>query len=139
MYAYSERFLVQAQKALDNGFYAIKPGGVIIWVGRCAEGYGDAIFEEWVKSSSSPKLLVERIKNEFVLGGHKVAAIGRVLCGAEVIMATDMDCRQVERLYIKYCEKESLEALINKIIKDSGGDATFYVIPQACSILPKLI
>ena len=130
--------MYQAQKALDNGFYAVKPGGVIIWVGRCAEGYGDATFEEWVKSSTSPKSLVERIKNEFVLGGHKAAAIGRVLCGAEVIMATDMDRRQVERLYIKYSEKESLDALINKIIKDSGGGATFYVIPQAGSILPKL-
>jgi nickel-dependent lactate racemase len=130
--------MYQAQKALDNASYAVKTGGVIIWIGRCAEGYGEDTFEAWVNESVSPESLVERIKKEFVLGGHKAAAIGRVLCRAKVDFVTDMDGRQVEKLYMRHRGKEGLQPLIDKLIKDSGGAATFYIIPQAGSILPKM-
>jgi nickel-dependent lactate racemase len=130
--------MYQAQKALDNARYAVKPGGTIIWVGRCAEGYGERMFESWVNESVSPESLVERIKREFVLGGHKAAAIGAVLCHARVDFVTDMDKAQVERLYIAHHGKDGIQALIDKRIADSGGKEKFYVIPQAGSVLPKL-
>ena len=129
--------MYQAQKALDNARYAVKPGGSIIWVGRCAEGYGEDVFESWVNESASPQSLTERIKKEFVLGGHKAAAIGSVLCAAGVDFVTDMDKKQVERLYIRHYGKDALQALIDEKIKASGGRATIYVMPQAGSVLPK--
>ena len=129
--------MYQAQKALDNARFAVKPGGNIIWVGRCAEGYGEDTFEKWVNESTSPGSLVERIKKEFVLGGHKAAAIGSVLCGYNVEMVTDMDRAKVERLYIKHHGRDGLQALIDKKIAASGGKETFYIMPQAGSVLPQ--
>lgn len=43
------------------------------------EGLGERGFEEWMIHSLSPDFMEEWIGRHFQLGGHKMAAIGRVL------------------------------------------------------------
>ncbi len=38
----------QAQKALNNAYQAIRPGGTIILLAECSEGYGEPTFEKWL-------------------------------------------------------------------------------------------
>ncbi len=131
--------LYQAQKALDNGAYAVKEGGAILWVGACREGYGEATFEKWVRESASPKDLTERIRREFVLGGHKAAAIAKVLQKADVYMITDLEAAAVERLYMKCRPPEKLQETLDAVIAEKGGRrAKVWVIPQAGSLFPRL-
>ena len=40
--------LYQAQKALDNAKYAVKDGGTIILCASAKEGFGSAVFEQWM-------------------------------------------------------------------------------------------
>ncbi|GAH69948.1 unnamed protein product, partial [marine sediment metagenome] len=61
----------QAQKALNNAYQAIKPGGTIILTAECLEGYGEATFEKWIEEANTPDDIIKRLKNKFVLGGHK--------------------------------------------------------------------
>jgi len=60
----------QAQKALNNAYQTIKPGGTIILLAECLEGYGEATFEKWIEEANSPDDITERLKKKFVLGGH---------------------------------------------------------------------
>ena len=66
--------LYQAQKTLDNVGGAVRDGGVIVLVARCREGFGNKVFEEWMTGMGTPQVLIDRIQQEFVLGGHKAAA-----------------------------------------------------------------
>ena len=82
--------IYQAQKALDNAAKAVRPGGVIVWVGACDEGYGEDVFARWLKEASGPGDLVARVKADFQLGGHKAAAIALVLEKATVFMVSNL-------------------------------------------------
>ena len=42
--------LYQAQKALDNCAGVVRPGGVLILLAECGEGYGSKVFQEWMIS-----------------------------------------------------------------------------------------
>ena len=48
-----------------------------------ASGASTKTFEEWLTKAPTAHSMVERIGREFVLGGHKAAAIGMVLENAE--------------------------------------------------------
>ena len=77
--------LYQAQKALDNAARAVRPGGVILFVAECAEGFGEETFERWM-TGMAPEEMIREIGRDFVLGGHKAAAIELTLRKASVFM-----------------------------------------------------
>jgi nickel-dependent lactate racemase len=68
----------QAHKALESAALLVRPGGIIILVAECAEGFGHPVFEKWLQEYSSTEVLT-RIQEQFVLGAHKAAAIARIL------------------------------------------------------------
>ena len=80
--------LYQAQKTLDNVAGAVRDGGVIVLVARCREGFGNKVFEEWMTGMGSPQVLIDRIRREFVLGGHKAAAVAGLLARADVYLVS---------------------------------------------------
>ncbi len=126
--------LYQAQKALDNASHVVKPGGFIILVAECSEGYGEHIFADWIGQAALPQDLVNRLKKEFVLGGHKAAAIARVLKKAKVFMVSAMDKNDIQAAF--FVKKESVQHALNDAIKAVGQDAKVLVIPQGGSVFP---
>ena len=83
--------LYQTQKALDNAKYAVREGGVIILVGRCNEGLGNAAFERWMHEAASPADVVARLHTAFELGGHKAAAVAKIQQMASVYLVSDLN------------------------------------------------
>ncbi len=127
--------LYQAQKALDNASHAVKPGGIIILVAKCDEGYGNDTFAQWIKEADTPRHLEERLKHTFVLGGHKAAAIARVVKRAEVFMVTAMAKPDVEATF--FTKKPTVQKALEDALSIAGDGAKVLVIPQGGSILPK--
>ena len=125
--------IYQAQKALDNANLVVRDGGSIIMVGSCSEGYGESTFERWVKESSRPKDMLERLGREFALGGHKAAGLAKVLERARVTLISDLPRSTVEEMYMTYASKYELQAVIDKASAQSGSAL---IIPQGGSILP---
>lgn len=126
--------LYQTQKALDNARHAVKPGGVVVLMGSCAEGLGEKTFEEWMLSAPSPHALIERIQREFRLGGHKAAAIAMVLEGAGIYLVSDLEDAFVERLFMKpfHTPQEAYDAALARC----GPGATVIAMPYGGSTLP---
>lgn len=129
--------LYQTQKALDNAKHAIKPGGIIILLGACQEGLGNEVFESWMKDALSSKDLVERIEKEFVLGGHKAAAIGLVQEKAQIYMVSEMDKDLVESMFME--DFDNVQDAYNQALEVKGEDAKAIIMPNAGSTLPNLI
>ncbi|MEL7565247.1 MAG: nickel-dependent lactate racemase [Dehalobacterium sp.] len=126
----------QAQKALENAQYAVKAGGTIILVAECREGAGEEVFQTWMEEANSPDEVLDRLKKKFVMGGHKAAAISRVLKKAQVFLVSSMPEKNVKDLF--FIPKDSLSKALEDAIKEKGSDAGVLVIPYGGSTLPKL-
>ncbi|WKY45056.1 nickel-dependent lactate racemase [Eubacteriaceae bacterium ES2] len=128
--------LYQTQKALDNAKHAVKDGGIIILVGSCQEGFGEDVFEEWLLSAPDSESLIERIENDFQLGGHKAAAIAMVLQKSQIFFVSQMDPQVVNSIFMKPYQtvQVALLAAFNKL----GKTAKVIVMPHGGSTLPIL-
>lgn len=127
--------LYQTQKALDNAKHAVKDGGTIILVGSCREGMGEKNFEQWMLEAKKPQELIERIRKDFRLGGHKAAAIALVLERAEIYLVSELKADFVRSIFMKPYDtvQDAFEAALHK----HGKDASVIVMPYGGSTLPQ--
>lgn len=126
--------LYQTQKALDNAKHAVREGGVIILVGSCGEGMGEAVFEEWMTQSRTPRDMIKRIQEDFQLGGHKAAAIALILEKADIYLVSDMAPEFVAKIFLQ--PFVNVQAALDAAFKKLGKDASVMVMPHAGSTLP---
>lgn len=126
--------LYQVQKALDNSKHAVKKGGTIILIGACNEGLGSAKFEEWLTTAPNAESMIDRIKNDFQLGGHKAAAIAMVLQNAEIDLVSEMDPAFVRSIFLT--PKESAQQAFDDAFAKYGPDAKIIAMPFGGATLP---
>jgi nickel-dependent lactate racemase len=128
--------LYQAQKALDNAGYFVRRGGIIILLGECSEGFENPTFELWMRTAASPANLLTDIQQEFVLGGHKAAAIAAVQQRAAIYMISSFDNELVRQIGMQPFDspQSALDAAFNVL----GAQSQVIVLPQAASILPEI-
>lgn len=127
----------QVHKALDNAYQAVKPGGTIILLAECTEGYGETTFEQWIKEAESPEDIIKRIKKKFVLGGHKAYGIARVVKEVEVILISSLSKEKVRKLF--FIPMENISQAIEYIKDKYGEDFQAYILPSGNTVLPYLI
>lgn len=126
--------LYQAQKALDNAKHAVRDGGIIILLAACSEGYGEKVFEKWINASGSPDDLINGIRKNFELGGHKAAAIALVEKKAKVFIVSDLPEEMSRKLYMEPCS--SMSEALDKAFSGLGSDAGVLLMPHGGSTLP---
>jgi nickel-dependent lactate racemase len=127
----------QAQKALDNAYQAVKSGGTIILLAECTEGYGEPIFEQWIKEAESPEDIIKRIKEKFVLGGHKAYGIARVVKEVEVILISSLSKEKVRKLF--FIPMRNISQAIDYVKNKYGKDFQVYILPSGNTVVPQLI
>lgn len=128
--------LYQAQKALDNASHAVRDGGTIILLAECGEGLGNAIFEAWITEARCPDDILARIQREFVLGGHKAAAVASVQKRASIYLVSSMPPD-----YVRTCGLapfEDLKRALETAFAQTGPAAGVLVMPEGGSVLPVL-
>jgi len=126
--------LYQAQKALDNAKNAVKKGGIIILVASCKEGLGEKVFEEWILEASKPEELIERIKKNFTLGGHKAAAIAMVLQNAKIFLVSELPDDFVRSIFME--PFNDVQEALEKAYQELGYDSKVLLMPVGGSTLP---
>lgn len=127
--------LYQTQKALDNAKHAVKKGGIIILVGSCREGLGEKTFEDWMRRAQSPAQLIEWVREDFRLGGHKAAAIAMVLQDAQVYLVSEMEPELVRSCFLT--PFSSAQPALDQAFAKLGPQAEVLVMPYGGSTLPK--
>jgi len=126
--------LYQSQKALDNAAIAVRPGGIIILVAECKEGLGHPIFEEWLTAGQTPDELMERIRENFVLGGHKAAAIAAVLKQVRVYLVSALSPELARRC--GFTPFATVQEALGAALAQVGSGARLLIMPYGGSILP---
>ena len=120
--------LYQAQKTLDNVAGAVRDGGVIILAARCPEGFGQRVFESWMCDMDTPQTLIDRIPREFVLGGHKAAAIAGLLARADVYLVSEFPDDVVRGMCMT--PFATLREALGAALARAGADARVLVVPH---------
>ena len=90
--------LYQAQKTLDNVAGAVRDGGVVILVARCPRASDRLRSRSGCAAWASPQVLIDRIQREFVLGGHKAAAIAGLLARVDVYLVSEFPAEVVRSM-----------------------------------------
>ena len=127
----------QAQKALNNAYQAIKPGGTIILTAECLEGYGEATFEKWIEEANTPDDIIKRLKNKFVLGGHKAYAIAKLTKEVEVILISSLPSDKARKLF--FIPMENISQALNYVKDKYGEDFQAYILPSGNTVVPQLV
>lgn len=119
--------LYQAQKALENVKEIVKDGGEIILAASCSEGFGEDIFEEWMKDANNYEKLYKRIKEKFVLGGHKAVAVSKLMTKAKVSILSDFSTQVTSKIGFKNIDNLQ-KYLNNRIAKEP--DLKITIVPN---------
>jgi nickel-dependent lactate racemase len=124
--------LYQAQKTLDNVGGAVRKGGAVILVARCQEGFGQPAFEEWMCGMGTPQVLMDRIQREFVLGGHKAAAIAGLLTEVDVLLVSEFPDEVVRSMCMQ--PFASVGEAVAAALARYGAEARFLVVPHGSRV-----
>ena len=126
--------LYQAQKALDNAKDAVKDGGVIILAGSCKEGFGEPVFERWIKNMRTPDEIIAEIQKNFELGGHKAAAIAMVSKKCAIFLVSDLEEAIVKEIFME--PFSNVQAALNEAFNRLGRQSKVIIMPYGGSTLP---
>ncbi len=126
--------LYQAQKALDNAKHAVKEGGVIILAAACTEGLGEDVFERWMLNAATSRSMIDRIQQDFQLGGHKAAAIAMVMEKASIYLVSEFSPESVEQMFMT--PFSDIRTALQQALRVQGMDAGILVMPYGGSTLP---
>ena len=127
--------MYQAQKALDNAKHAVRDGGIIVWVAECSEGLGEKHFEQWMTGHEKSSDMITHIKKDFILGGHKAAAIALVLERARIFFVSGFEPDFVRSMFLEpYSDVQTaIDAALEAI-----PDGKVLVMPYGGSTLPRV-
>jgi len=127
--------LYQSQKALDNSKHAVKDGGIIILVASAKEGFGEEHFKEWMLNKT-PDEMIQSIEEDFILGGHKAAAIARILKNNRIFFVSELEDSLVRKIDFK--PFKTIDAAVKESLSILGKESKIYIIPMGGSVLPIL-
>jgi nickel-dependent lactate racemase len=92
--------------------------------------------QQWLLEIPTPDETIQRIKQEFVLGGHKAAAIALIEKHAEIYLVSSLPTDMVR--HMRFYPFNSIQQALDYALEEMGGQSKVLVLPQAGSILPKL-
>ena len=124
----------QAQKALDHADRITRPGGTIILAAECPTGYGEKVFQEWMGRQWPPAKVMEELKKNFVMGGHKAYGFAKVAAEKECWLISAMSMEDSKLLYAQ--KAGTVQEAINAAAARHGRNATWAYMPQGSVSLP---
>jgi nickel-dependent lactate racemase len=129
--------LYQSQKALDNGKYALKEGGIIILVSACRSGIGSQAFLDLLSSERTSQAIIDKLDREYKLGYHKAGKMAEIGVKAKIFAVTPLD-----RILIAQAQMRPFETVheaLQAAFADQGEGARVTFIMDGGLTIPRLV
>lgn len=124
---------IQSHKAMDHAFLAIEPGGVMILLAECPDGFGSPQFFPWFRFES-PDEMERELRAGYQIYGQTAHAAFVKAKACRVILVSSLRPEDVERMGMT--PAASLEAAIKEATRHLGELPSPLVIPDAGYVLP---
>jgi lactate racemase len=85
-----DKQMYQAIKSMKNAAAFTKPGGTIIIAAQCSEMLGNGTLQYWVDTMPSRDWMVRKLKEQFVIGAHKILHIDELLQQHQVYLYSSL-------------------------------------------------
>lgn len=124
---------IQAHKAFDYAFNALKSGGVMILIAACTEGIGNPDFLDWLRFQD-PAELEAKLKQKFQINGQTAYATLLKAKKATVLLLSELPDSVVRSMSLT--PVHSMEEALARAYRILGESPTAYVIPYGGAVLP---
>lgn len=128
--------LYQSQKALDNGKWALKEGGILIMVSKCREGVGHGTFLNQLSCSKDPRSVLESLEGEYRLGYHKAAKMAEIASWARIYAVTDLDPDMIRKAHMT--PFDTVEEALREALEERP-EAKVLVLTDGSMTVPKVV
>lgn len=124
----------QTQKALDHADRITRPSGTIILAAECPTGYGEHVFEEWMNRGWKPERIMDEVKRNFVMGGHKAYGFAKVAAEKEYWLISAFNEKDTNCLFAK--KADTVQEAVDAAAARHGKNATWAYMPAGSVSLP---
>lgn len=129
--------LYQSQKAIDNGKFALRNNGVLIFVSRCSDGIGGKTFFNLLSCASTPQDVLYAINRDYKLGYHKAAKLAQIGVWARMMGVTELDDDLLKAVMIE--PKVDIQTAVDEAVSHSkaqGKDPKIILLPAGSLTIP---
>ena len=125
--------VIQSHKAMEYGSQALKPGGVMILLAECRDGYGNATFFDWFRYATMDAFEA-RLRNHYEINGQTAYSLRDKALRFRIILVSALPAEEVRTMGL-IPAKDLDEALV-LAVELLPADYTAYVIPDGGTVLP---
>lgn len=113
----------QAQKALENGRYLLRKGGILILVAECTGGVGNPSFVDLLSSSGDAEQTLRHARANFKLGYQKAARIAGLLLDSQIWAVTNLNSATLAKIGVRACS--GLQDAVDEALAFTRGKVSF--------------
>ena len=130
--------LYQTIKLLSNALSAVQPGGTMILLSRCSEGFGNPDVETQICAYSDMQAREKALRDTFSIGSYVGFLFAEAAEKQNLILVTDMDAALFGKTKMHVCH--TLDEALDKARHFLGQelDVRTIIMPHGASTLPKL-
>jgi nickel-dependent lactate racemase len=125
---------IQSHKAMDNAFAAVEPGGALILLAECPDGFGSTQFFPWFRFSD-PSDMERELRSNYQIYGQTAHATFVKASACRAILVSSLRSEDVKRMGM--VPAASLEDAIGEARRHLGGLPDPLVVPDAGYVLPE--
>ena len=127
---------IQAHKALDYAVHAVKPGGTLILLAACADGFGNDTFFDWFKYDNLD-IFEKALRSRYEINGQTACSTLSKAQTWRVILVSEFTRAQTEKMGME--KAASLDAALQMAYKQLPENPEIVVIPDGGTILPVIV
>ena len=124
---------IQAHKALDYGVQAVRPGGTVILLAACPDGFGNATFFDWF-SYEDLDIFEKALRSRYEINGQTAWSTLSKARAWRVIMISEFNREQTEKMGME--KANNLDEALQMAYKQLPENPEIVVIPDGGTILP---
>ncbi|MDR3265688.1 MAG: nickel-dependent lactate racemase [Synergistaceae bacterium] len=126
----------QSTKALFNAQDAARPGGAIVILASCVEGYGNEEMQMMLQKYKNSDEREVELRHAFTIAKYVGYCAGQAAEQFDFHLVTDIDPKLLEGTGIKI--SKTLDEAMKKVYSAHGTALKTWLMPQGANTLPKL-
>jgi lactate racemase len=127
--------LIQAHKSMEYASRALKPGGIMILLAECRDGYGNATFFNWFQYASCGEL-ESALRQRYEINGQSAWSLKEKAQRFRIVLVSQLPPAEVTTMGVipAHTVGEALELALPLLPEGF----TAYLIPEGGTVLPVL-
>jgi nickel-dependent lactate racemase len=126
--------VIQSHKAMEYGSQALKPGGVMVLLAECRDGYGNATFFDWFRFRDLGAFET-RLRSHYEINGQTAYSLLAKAQKFRIVLVSSLPAAEVRTMGLTPAKNlDEAMALVTDMLPENY---TAYVIPDGGTVLPK--